>query len=328
MEWSIEERIFELKYNWKLSRNETTEKTNLFVRLSHEGVEGIGEIAPNIRYKETPELIKAEFHHLLSNGLNNIFELNVYKEFIQSYKLSNSFKMGLESAITAYYLNKSNTSFSKFYNIEKIENIATSYTIPIIEINKIFDFITDNELYRFKKLKLKINNENPFDFIKEVTKYYKEPLLIDANEAWYDVESLIIFLEKLDKFNIELIEQPMPESNIDEYIYLKKYSPYPIFADESIKEETDLESIAKQFDGINIKLMKTGGPATAIKMIKEAEKFQLQTMIGCMVETTLGISTALNLSKMTNYVDLDGFMLIKNEPFNLIKEHKGLLYYN
>lgn len=328
MEWSIEERIFELKYNWKLSRNETTQKTNLFVKLSHEGIEGIGEIAPNIRYKETPELIKAEFQYLLSKGLNNIFELNVYKEFIQNLKLSNSFKMGLESAISAYYLKKSNTSFSGFYNIKKVENIATSYTIPIIDINKIDEFITDNKLHRFSTLKLKINNENPVDFIKEVAKYYKGPLLIDANEAWDDVESLIIFLEKLDKFNIELIEQPMPESNIDEYMYLKKYSSYPIFADESVKDDTDLESIAKQFDGINIKLMKTGGPATAIKMIKEAEKFKLQTMIGCMVETTLGISSALNISNLANYVDLDGFMLIKNEPFKLIKEHEGLLYYN
>lgn len=328
MEWSIEERIFDLKYNWKLSRNEAIQKTNLFVKISHEGVEAIGEIAPNIRYNETPELIKAEFVYLLSKGLNNISELNVYKEFIQNIELSNSFKMGLESAITAYHIKKSNSSFSEFYNIEKPENIATCYTIPIIEINKINDFIADNKINRFKKLKLKINNENAFDFIKEVTKYYNQPLLIDANEAWQDVEKLIIFLEKLNKFNIALIEQPMPEFNTEEYIYLKKYSPYPIFADESIKDETDLESIAKQFDGINIKLMKTGGCATAIKMLKEAQKFKLQTMIGCMVETTLGISNAFNLSKMTDYVDLDGFMLIKNEPFDLIKEHKGLLYYN
>ncbi|TAH27337.1 MAG: dipeptide epimerase [Cytophagales bacterium] len=328
MNWSIEEKEFELKYNWKLSRNETTKKTNLFVSCFDGKYTGAGEIAPNIRYNESPEKIKTEFQELLSDGLTNINEPSIYNTFINKKNISKSLKYGIETALLSYYFKKINTSFSEYYKINKVENCSICYTIPIINPNEIKSFISDYKLNRFKQLKLKINTENSIDIIKEVSKYSTLPLLIDANEAWHDVESLIIFLEKLKKYNISLIEQPMPDGFREEYIYLKKYSFYPIFADESIINQTDLEEISKQFDGINIKLMKTGGVSKALEILKEAEKFKLQTMIGCMVESTLGIYNAFNLSNLVNYVDLDGFMLLKNEPFQLLKEQNGIMCIN
>ena len=328
IEWSIEEKTFELKYNWKLSRNETIEKTNLFVSLNHLGDIAMGEIAPNIRYKESPISIKKEFDFLLTKGLNEINHLNKFHEFIGEYTISNALKFGLESAITAHTLKTTNTSFSSFFNIKNTTNSETSYTIPIMNVSNIESFISDNKLDRFSSLKLKINNEEPLDFIKEVSKYYPKTILIDANEAWKDVDQLINFLNKLNNFNIELVEQPMPSSQIEEYFYLKKYAPYPIFGDESVIDQEDLEDIAKQFHGINFKLMKTGGFTKTLSMIKSAKKLGLKTMIGCMVESTMGISSALNLASEVDYVDLDGFMLIKNEPFGLIKEENGILYLN
>lgn len=328
MEWTIEERKFELKYNWKLSRNETVEKTNLFVHIKDQGKIFSGEIAPNIRYNESVNIINQQFLNLLSKGLSKICNIIEYYEFIKIEKVAKSLNAGLETAIIAYHLYNTENTFSSMYYTSKITKASTSYTIPIMDPSYIKSFITDNNLFRFSTLKLKVNNDFAFDFIKEVSKYYPNPLLVDANEAWRDVDSLINFLNKLNNFKIELIEQPLPSDMIEEYKYLKPLSPYSIFGDESVLDNDDLEIISQQFHGINLKLMKTGGYKKCNSMLAAAKKLGLKTMIGCMVESTLGISAAFNFASEVNYVDLDGFMLIKNEPFNLVREDNGILYIN
>src|SRR5438552_5603192 len=105
---------------------------------------------------------------------------------------------------------------------------------------------------------------------------------------------------------------------VDESLYLKKYSPFTLFADESITTEADFSLLRKMFDGINMKLMKAGGYLNGIRLLKEAKKAGMKTMIGCMVETTLGISSGMNLCSLADYTDLDSFLLLKNEPFDLI----------
>jgi L-alanine-DL-glutamate epimerase-like enolase superfamily enzyme len=117
----------------------------------------------------------------------------------------------------------------------------------------------------------------------------------------------------------------MPSSLTEESVYLKKYAPFPLFADESITAEADFSVLKKMFDGVNVKLMKAGGYLNGIRLLREAKKQNMQTMIGCMVETTLGISSAMNLCSLADYVDLDSFLLVKNEPFKLVEEHGGKL---
>jgi len=134
-------------------------------------------------------------------------------------------------------------------------------------------------------------------------------------------------LLKLKKMKIEFIEQPMPATMTDESAYLKKYSPFPLFADESVTDEAEFGHLKKMFDGINVKLMKAGGYLNALRLLKEAKANGMKTMIGCMVETTLAISSGLHLCSLADYADLDSFLVVKNEPFNLVKEEKGMLSY-
>lgn len=326
--WRIKPIKLDLKYNWKLSRNETIEKTNLIIEIEENGLLYLGEVAPNIRYNETPELIVTQFDNLLSNGLTTVSNIDTYQQFINQFKICNSLRFGLETAIMSYHHRKISDSFYNTYKLEKPKNVPISYTIPILEPSDIEHFIADNKSNRFKYLKLKINSDMALDIIKETSKYTDKVLLVDANEGYNDVDQLINFMSKLNKFNIKLVEQPMPSHCVEDYIYLKKHSPYPIFADESMIDQTDLTSVALQFDGINIKLMKTGGIVKALQIYKEAKNYKLQTMIGCMVETSIGISNALKISTLFDYCDLDGSLLIKNEPFNLINEQQGLLNFN
>ena len=98
-------------------------------------------------------------------------------------------------------------------------------------------------------------------------------------------------------------------------------------ADESITNEENFYILAQQFHGINMKLMKAGGYINGLNILNEARKYGLKTMIGCMIETTLGISSAMNICYNINYIDLDGSFIIKNEPFKLVTEENGRLYF-
>ena len=125
--------------------------------------------------------------------------------------------------------------------------------------------------------------------------------------------------------NIELIEQPFPSKMIEEYKELKKRTEYKLLADESIEDIGNFNELASQFHAVNIKLMKTGSLLKAKKFLLEAKKHNLEAMMGCMIETTIGISYGMLFSGMVEYVDLDGFLLIKDEPFRLVKEAEGKL---
>jgi L-alanine-DL-glutamate epimerase-like enolase superfamily enzyme len=321
--WALEEKILPLKYNWKLSRNETFEKVNFIVKVSKDNFFGMGEVAPNVRYGESLELIKSQFLILKEflQEVNSPAELEV---LLNNQSVCNSLRFGIDSAFIHYFCGRKNLSVSSYFQLPTPNKIATCYTIPIIAPGEVKHFIETNQLDRFATLKIKVNSEG-YDLINEVQKYYKKPLKIDANEAWREPESFLRFMEKLKNFNIDFLEQPFPSNAVEEYIYLKKNTTYPIVADESVTSDFSFEELDRQFHGINMKLMKAGSYKKGIDILKEARAKKMITMIGCMVETSLGISSALNIAGLSDYADLDGFMIIKDDPFDLVKEKEGYL---
>ena len=116
---------------------------------------------------------------------------------------------------------------------------------------------------------------------------------------------------------------------VEEYFELRKISKYELMADESLLLDFNGEKFQKMFHGINVKIMKTRGVENAKKLLLKAKKFGLKTMVGCMIESSLGISEALHLASLCDYIDLDGSLLLKNDPYaHLIKEENGRLTLN
>ncbi|GIW23302.1 MAG: muconate cycloisomerase [Candidatus Sericytochromatia bacterium] len=327
LKWKILEKVLPLKFNWNISRNLSFEKKNFFIQVSDFNNYGIGEVAPNIRYNENEELIKNQFEKFIeiSSNIKNIDELN---NILNSIKLCNSLRFGIESSFIHYLCQKNKILPYKFLKLKRPNYINTSFSIPIMELDNIENFIKINNLKRFSSLKIKVNSENAIDMISFISKLTNQKLRIDANEAWKDVDELIKFTEKIKKFNIEFIEQPMPASMKEEYFYYKKHCPFDLIADESIENEGDFEYLSKAFTGINVKLMKAGGYFNAIKLLNKARKSNLKTMLGCMIETSLGIYSAFNISNNIDYIDLDGFLIIKEDTFNLVYENEGKLFVN
>ncbi|HSZ24598.1 MAG TPA: enolase C-terminal domain-like protein [Cytophagaceae bacterium] len=323
--WSIKELRLELKYSWKISRNESLYKQNFIIAVTDGTIAAYGEVAPNIRYGENPERIFQTFTSIIPqlNSINTLIELH---EIIDNESLMNSLQFGIESAYIHYLAKKRNIPVYQELGLQKPGEIYTSYTLPIMEIGKVKNFIEEYNLLRFKYLKIKIDQDNGRDLLDEVTKVTDLPLRVDANEAWQDVDNLLVFMEGCKRNNIQFIEQPLPSSKKEEYKYLKSRSPFELIADESVTNNIDIEEVALQFHGVNMKLMKAGGYLNGIKILQNAKKQGLKTMIGCMVETSLGIFSAINLCNDINYIDLDGHFLIENEPFNMVAESEGRLF--
>jgi len=319
----IEKIHLDLKVNWKLSRNQTTFKENFIVHLETSIGHFRSEVAPNIRYGETIENISTEFDLFKSSlNLDRINSIEALKDSLQGVKL-HALRFGLESVMLSYLAKLQGRDLSSYLGLVAPKKVSTSFSMPIIPVNEIEEYL--KPISRFTSLKIKVNAETGVDMLREIRKYTSAKLRVDANEGWNNFEDYLKFEKSLNGMNIELIEQPFPSSMNDEYKELKKITPYKLLADESIEDVGDFSELSKQFHALNIKLMKTGSLLKARDLLMEAKKFGLESMMGCMIETTIGISYGMLFSGMVEYVDLDGFLLVKNEPFHLVSEAEGQL---
>ena len=325
LNWQIEQIKLELKYTWKISRNASDFKLNSIITAGSGKYKGIGEVAPNIRYNETPEIIQTEFHRFIKSQPEKIHDLHDLTSLLDELKLPNALRFGIESAYIHYLCHADRTDIYTFLGIQNPRKVSTSFSLPIMKVSEIEKFYSDNNLQRFSKLKIKVNAETAGELLYELNRISKQPLIIDGNETWKNPDEVLTFMQSLKPYNIAIIEQPMPSSMVDEYIYLKPKSPFTLVADESICADADFEKLKTQFHGVNMKLMKAGGYLNGLRILNEAVKHGMHTMVGCMVETSLGISSAFHLCAGIEFADLDGFLIVKDEPFGLVKEHDGVL---
>ena len=328
LHWSINQLELKLKYTWKISRNASDFKINSIITCNDSVNEGKGEAAPNIRYNETPELLLLSFNDFLNAGASTIKNADDLSIILKTINAPNALRFGIEQAYINYLCKTKNETIYQFLKIEKPFTTHTCYTLPIMQPAEIVTFFNENNLNRFAYLKIKISVDGALDEIKALASIYNKPILIDANEAWKDPDALINFTDNLKGLNIAFIEQPMHSSMVDEYKYVKPRIALPLMADESFCAQVDFNEIKLQFDAVNMKLMKAGGFLNGLRLIHEAKRNGLKTMVGCMVETTLGMSGAFAFSSMCNYVDLDGFMIIENEPFGYLSEENGVVKEN
>lgn len=324
--WSIEKQDLELKYSWKIARNSSDQKTNIFVTALQNKISGIGEAAPNIRYGESPESLIREFSLFVDAVPDVLEDQQELENLLFKLPLSNSLRFSISSSFAHLKCREQKIYPWKYLNLSEPHGAETSYTIPIMDPGKLSSFIEENNLKRFKSLKLKVNDELAKDLTISLRKITNQDIRVDGNECWTDPGKVLDFLSAVKSSNIQFLEQPFPAELDLEYKELKAKSPVKLFLDESVTDMPDLKKLKDQCHGINMKLMKAGGYLNGIRILREARNLGLETMIGCMVETSLGIWSGLNISSLADYTDLDGAFLLQKEPFNLIKEKTGTLF--
>jgi L-alanine-DL-glutamate epimerase-like enolase superfamily enzyme len=195
-----------------------------------------------------------------------------------------------------------------------------------MEPGQVQEFIQANDLNRFRSLKVKVNEEQGLELVQEVLKSTQRKIVVDGNESWQSPDDLMRFLEVLNPEQVLFVEQPMPASHATAYAHIKEITPIPLVADESVTDTADFELLRTEFHGVNIKLMKAGGYLNAVRLLQEARRHGMMAMIGCMVETSLGIWSAMQLSSAFDFADLDGFLVVEDEPFKLVREQGGIIY--
>ncbi|QDA59165.1 enolase C-terminal domain-like protein [Hymenobacter jejuensis] len=330
--WSLEPYELPLRFTWKISRNASDAKTNLIVsvRDSEGGPVGWGEAAPNVRYGEVPAELALNFNQMIVNGLAKVKSLAELDEFLNANAPAHALRFAIESAYVHREALRTGRSVAQVLGLSApAAAVPTAFTLPIMEPGAVAAFVREQRMERFKLLKIKVNQESGFDLLRELNRLLPgRPLIIDGNEAWHDADSLLRFLEQaatLPALSVRALEQPLPAACADHYRYLRSRVPYPLFADESVTDAADFGDIAQQFHGVNMKLMKAGGYLNGVRLLRQTQSHGLQTMLGCMVETTLGIWSALQVSSLAQICDLDGMLVVRDEPFGLVTEADGLL---
>ena len=197
----------------------------------------------------------------------------------------------------------------------------TSFTNGIASTEEIRAQV--KEVSDFASLKIKLGSERDKEIIGAVREMTDQKIRVDVNQGWKDRSEALTMIEWLAPLGVELVEQPLPKDQLDDMLWLKERSPLPLVADESVEGYADIETIASLYDGINVKLMKSGGMAEAFRMISRAKELGLNVMLGCMTETSCAISAAAQLAPLADWVDLDGALLISNDPFDGAKVENG-----
>ena len=325
----IEAKIYEVKlrHAWTLSRGTWNTRRNVIVRIEKDGVFGLGESAPIARYNESAESGLAFIEKAKPVLQKDLWAFHDrWNEIDALAPGEHAAKAALDLAILDWIGKKLGVPVYRLFGLNPSKELVTTMTIAIDEVPVMQEKI--REAADFLVYKIKVGTDNDRKIIEGCRAATDKPFRVDANEGWKDKEQALEMIRWMAGLNVELMEQPMPADRLDDIAWIKERSPLPIFADESLMMTADLPRIAAAFHGVNVKLMKCGGIQEAVRIAAMARALGLKLMLGCMVETSIGISAAAAVGPLFDYLDLDGNVLITNDPFKGVRTEKGRILLN
>ena len=235
-----------------------------------------------------------------------------------------SLEVAFSMAIMDWWCQNQEIPLYEYFGADPSKAPKTSYTISIGDMDLIPEKVKEGAPYHILKVKLGMGIEKDKAIINAIRRETDQLIRVDANEGW-DLESGIEMSNWLADHNVEFVEQPFKSTNLKDTAALREKSPLPLIADENSLNSEDIREIEGVFDGINIKLMKCGSLHEGLKMVKMARERNMQVMLGCMIETSIGITAAAHLSPLVDYADLDGNLLISNDPYLGVTVEDGKL---
>nr|WP_243435887.1 dipeptide epimerase [Acanthopleuribacter pedis] len=304
-----------LEDTFAISRWHYETRENLVLRIRHQGVVGYGEAAPNRRYGESLQSAQQALP-ILSKTLGDRPEHFYHRLELMQHCLAGqgAVKAALDMALFDWLGKTLSLPVHRYFGFDPAMVPATSFTLGIAEPDKIQEKARKGSEFPFLKIKLSGEVEKDREMVRALRQVTQQPLLVDVNEAWNDPKSALNEIYWLADQGVMLIEQPMPSASFEDLVWLKPRSPLPLFADESLTEPRDVVRLAEAFHGINVKIMKVGGLAEARRALETARLLGMQTMLGCMIESGLGIAAAAQLAPMVDWTDLDGNLLLAEDP--------------
>jgi L-Ala-D/L-Glu epimerase / N-acetyl-D-glutamate racemase len=314
-----------LRHTWTTTMSSSEFRDTLHLRYSCDGVMGYGEGAPIVRYHENAVdaqkaveslrdfLLQADPWHFRKNGTEMFAKID--GQFAA--------KAAMDIAWMDWIGKKLGIPLYRYLGLDPKDTPLTTFSIGIDtpEITK----QKTREAENFPILKVKVGLATDEPTIEAVRSVTKKPLRVDANEGWKDKEEAVRKINWLETQGVEFIEQPMPAEMIEEARWVHSRVHIPIIADEACLSAAAIPKLAGAYDGVNVKLDKTGGIQEALRTIAVARAFGMKIMLGCMVSSSVSVTAAAHLSPLVDYADLDGNLLIANDPYAGVKVENGKL---
>ncbi|MDQ3394600.1 MAG: dipeptide epimerase [Bacteroidota bacterium] len=310
-----------LRHTFKINHGSRNEQPTLIVSLQEGEFIGYGEAAANSYYNVTVAKMMEDIGHC--REIIESFELNdpeilwaVLNEKLQG----NPFALcAVDIAAHDLYGKLNKKPLYELWGLDVSHLPLTNFTIGIDTIE---NMVAKMQQVPWPLYKIKLGTPDDIEIVKELRKHTHALFRVDANGAW-DVEETINNSMELKKLNVEFIEQPLKASDMEGIKDVFNYSVLPIIADESCLNEADVEKCHLRFHGINIKLTKCGGFTPARRMIAHAKKLGMAVMMGCMTESTVGVSAVAQLLPLLDYVDMDGPLLLEKDIATGVKLENG-----
>ncbi|MGA2135197.1 MAG: dipeptide epimerase [Bryobacteraceae bacterium] len=314
-----------LRHTWTTTMSSSDYRDTLHVAYSRDGVTGHGEGAPIVRYRENAEGAQ--------RGVESVRDFLTSADPWQFDKLMQQVfarvegewagKAAIDIAVMDWIGQKLGVPLYRYFGLDARDTPVTTFSIgidnPEVTRQKV------REAADFPVLKIKVGLDTDEATIAAVRSATDKPLRVDANEGWTDKEVAVRKINWLATQGVEFVEQPMPADRLEDMHWVHERAHVPLIADEACRHASDIPKLAGAFDGVNVKLDKAGGILEAYRMIQVAKALGLKTMLGCMVSSSVSVTAAAHLSPLVNYADLDGNLLIANDPFTGVLVEKGKL---
>ena len=314
-----------LEVPFQISRAVRTEKRVVIVELEEDGRISRGEASPDPFFKETSESLEADVRSAIGLVPDDPSDIATLK-----LRLDERFPHGGAAACALDILahdraaQAAGVPLRSFLGLADQEAPPTSFTIGIAEPRVMAERAAAAAAKGFAVLKVKLGHgEDDALILRLIRERFAGTIRVDPNAAWTPAEAPGR-IERIAPFDIEFVEQPTPTDDIDGLRYVRERSALPVVADEAAVRLPDVERLARACHGINVKLQKCGGIAEARAMIARAHDLGLKVMLGCRAaETSVAIAAAANLAPSVEWADLDGNLLIVDDPFRAVRVVNG-----
>ncbi|MCG3126859.1 MAG: L-Ala-D/L-Glu epimerase [Phycisphaerae bacterium] len=312
------------KHAFGTSRGAIREKETLLLTLEHEGLAGVGEAAPSVLYGQTLESTEAVFASCGDALGDDPFAIEpIVARLICRFDGQRAAISAIDAALHDWVGKRLSVPVWRLLGLSAAR-CQTTFTIGTGSPDETRTKLDEALRAGFDALKVKIGTPQDEQTLEIIRARFSGRLVLDANEAWSPDEAESR-LRGLARFDPALIEQPLPRDHWRELARLKRLGVAPIYVDESCERAADVLRLAEFVDGVNIKFSKCGGIREALRMIALARGLNLGVMLGCFLSSSLAIAPALSIASLADHADLDGHLLLADDPFAGIERDGGEL---
>jgi L-alanine-DL-glutamate epimerase-like enolase superfamily enzyme len=286
----------------------------VWVRLSDaDGGEGWGEADPSRYYGETADTVLAVLKRLEPHLPKDPFDLEAAEmTFAQLVPQNGAARAALSAALHDLVGKRLKQPVWRLWGLDPARAPRSSFTIGLDTPDKMRQKVLEASSYPI--LKIKLGTDRDEAILRTIRDATDKPLRVDANAGWTRQRALEM-LPVLKEYGVEFVEQPLPPDDLEGIAAVRRRGILPVVVDESCIVATDIPRLAGAVDGINIKLAKCGSLREALRMIAVARAHGMLVMVGCMIESSLGITAAAHLTPLVDAADLDGAALTAHDPF-------------